>query len=51
MSRATDLLAAGNAVRHCAAPECRKCLARGRWYRRKAWRSGKRPARRNNRRK
>ena len=32
--------------RHCLDIHCRKCRARVRWYRRKAWRSHKSPIRR-----
>jgi hypothetical protein len=32
--------------RHCTDPQCRKCRARGRWNRRKAWRGCKSPDRR-----
>jgi hypothetical protein len=32
--------------RHCTDPQCRKCRARGRWNRRKAWRGRKSPVRR-----
>jgi hypothetical protein len=51
MSRINDLLAAEYIGRHCTNPECRKCRARAHWYRRKAWRSGKKPVRIKNRRK
>lgn len=40
MSRVTDILAAGYIARHCTTPGCAKCIARARWYRRKARRSG-----------
>jgi hypothetical protein len=43
--------AQANATRHCTDYRCRKCAARGRWNRRKAWRSGKNPTRRNSGRK
>jgi hypothetical protein len=33
------------ARRNESARRCRKCSARGRWYRRKAWRSRRTPAR------
>jgi hypothetical protein len=36
---------------HCTQPGCRKCIARGHWIKRKAWRSRKNPARPNNGRK
>jgi hypothetical protein len=47
MSRTTDLSAAVviPAARHCAEPGCRKCRARSRWLRRRAWRSRKSPNR------
>lgn len=51
MSRATDILTVSAMLRHCADPECRKCRARDRWNRRKAWRTRKHPARRTPRRK
>jgi hypothetical protein len=43
MSRMTDLSAAViiPAARHCTEPGCRKCRARSRWLRRRAWRSRK----------
>jgi hypothetical protein len=41
MSRATDVLTTSTLVRHCMDPRCRKCSARGRWYRRKGWRARK----------
>ena len=47
MSRITDLIAAAEIACHCTDPRCRKCRARSQWYRRKAWRSGKSPAREN----
>ena len=47
MNRPTEELAVSVTNRHCTAFECRKCLARAKWYRRKAWRSSKRPNRRN----
>lgn len=37
--------------RHCLNIHCRKCRARVRWYRRKAWRSHKSPIRRLSRKK
>lgn len=39
MNQVNDPLAAESITRHCTDPECRKCRARGRWMRRKAWRS------------
>jgi hypothetical protein len=51
VSRITDLLASGYIARHCTDPYCGKCIARARWYRRKARRSGKSPARKNTGRK
>lgn len=42
---------AENTTRHCTEPGCRKCAARGRWMRRKGWRSRKDPARRKSGRK
>ena len=47
MSRITDLSAAVvvPAARHCDELGCRKCRARSRWLRRKAWRSRKSPNR------
>ncbi len=41
MSRMSDLLASAYLAGHCTSPQCRKCRARARWYRRKARRSGK----------
>lgn len=35
--------------RHCEDPSCRKCRARFRWYRRKAWQVAKRPNPKNRR--
>lgn len=37
--------------RHCTNYQCRKCIARAKWYRRKAWRSGKNQHRRKSGRK
>jgi hypothetical protein len=37
---------AGSLPRHCMNIHCRKCRARVRWYRRKAWRCHKSPIRR-----
>lgn len=45
MNRVNDLLTAETIARHCTDPECRKCRARARWLRRKAWRSRKSPNR------
>jgi hypothetical protein len=47
MSRMTDLSAAVviPAARHCTEPGCRKCRARSRWLRRRAWRARKSPNR------
>jgi hypothetical protein len=47
MSRMTDLSAAVviPAARHCAEAGCRKCRARSRWLRRRAWRARKSPNR------
>jgi hypothetical protein len=44
MSRITDISCAATVVysaRHCNEINCRKCQARSRWMRRKAWRSRK----------
>jgi hypothetical protein len=41
VSRITDSCAAAISVRHCAELDCKKCRARFRWMRRKAWRSRK----------
>ena len=51
MSRMSDLIAVAEIARHCTDPRCRKCHARSHWYRRKAWRTGKTPSRKSNRRK
>jgi hypothetical protein len=51
MSRMTDLLAVGYMARHCTEPQCAKCSARARWYRRKARHSGKSRVRTNTGRK
>ncbi len=51
MSRATDLTAAVSAARHCADICCRKCRARARWNRRRAWRTRTSTARRKTGRK
>ena len=46
MSRITDLYAAVVvSARHCDEPGCKKCSARGRWMRRRAWRTRKSPNR------
>jgi hypothetical protein len=37
--------------RHCENPECRKCGARFRWYRRKAWHISKPADRKSTQRK
>ena len=44
---ASENLAHAFAVRDCADYRCPKCVARVRWYRRKAPRSGKNPTRRH----
>jgi hypothetical protein len=49
VNRVNDLLATEYLARHCTEPQCRKCSARVRWYRRKARRSTK--LRKSNRRK
>jgi hypothetical protein len=49
VSRISDLIAATEIARHCLDPQCGKCQARARWYRRKARRHGKAPARKSNR--
>jgi hypothetical protein len=41
VSRITDACAAAISARHCAESDCKKCRARFRWMRRKAWRSRK----------
>ena len=41
MSRITDLSAVIVSARHCHEFNCKKCRARGRWMRRKSWRSRK----------
>ena len=51
VSRMTDLSAAVYSGRHCHDIDCRKCRARSRWMRRKAWRTRKNPNRRNRGRK
>ena len=50
MSRISDLIAVTEIARHCTDPQCGKCRARARWYRRKARSSGK-TARKGNGRK
>jgi hypothetical protein len=39
--RITDLSAVATSAGHCAKSDCKKCRARFRWMRRKAWRSRK----------
>lgn len=51
MNRMSDLLAAEYLIHRCANPQCPKCRARGRWYRRRAWRTHKNPNRRKTGRK
>jgi len=52
MSRITDLMTMEYIAQiHCTDPTCQKCTARLRWLRRKAWRTGKTSARKNNGRK
>lgn len=51
MNRMSDLTAAVISARHCNDFGCEKCRARGRWLRRKSWRSRKSPNRRNRDRK
>lgn len=41
MSRTADLNTVVVAARHCHELDCKKCRARSRWMRRKAWRSRK----------
>jgi hypothetical protein len=41
MTRISDLSAVANSARHCTESGCKKCRARFRWTRRKAWRSRK----------
>jgi hypothetical protein len=41
VTRITDLSAVASPVWHCAESDCKKCRARFRWMRRKAWRSRK----------
>jgi hypothetical protein len=51
VSRMSDLLATGYIGRHCTEPQCAKCIARARWYRRKARRSENNKIRKNTRRR
>lgn len=51
MNSAIVTPAAAPASRHCTDPRCPKCAARGRWNRRKSWRSRKSPVRRTHGRK
>jgi hypothetical protein len=51
MSRVADILTVSEIVRHCTDPQCDKCRARGRWNRRKAWRTHKNPVHRKHGRK
>jgi hypothetical protein len=48
ITAATSVVYSG---RHCHDIDCRKCRARSRWNRRKAWRSRKSPDRRSHGRK
>jgi len=41
MSRMSELIAITIVATHCPDPQCEKCIARRRWSRRKAWRTGK----------
>ncbi len=41
MSRIADLYVVAISARHCTESDCKKCRARFRWMRRKAWRSRK----------
>jgi hypothetical protein len=41
VSRITDLSAVVTSTQHCTESGCKKCRARFRWMRRKAWRSRK----------
>jgi len=48
VSRITDSIAIEYAAwGHCADPTCQKCSARGRWLRRKGWRTGKTTSRKS----
>ena len=52
MSRVTDLMVIEFIAQiHCTDPTCQKCASRMRWLRRKAWRTDKTSARKNNGRK
>jgi hypothetical protein len=51
MTRTSEILAIALAGRRCTEPGCRKCAARGRWNRRKGWRTRKSPDRRRTGRK
>jgi hypothetical protein len=46
MSRAIETIVIMYVVRHCTEYECRKCIARARWNRRKKWQSRKNQNRR-----
>lgn len=46
MNRPNNEIAISVTGRHCTNYQCRKCIARAKWYRRKAWRSSKNPNRR-----
>ncbi len=46
MNTASEVVVIMHAGRHCTEYGCRKCAARGRWNRRKGWRSRKSPIRR-----
>jgi len=43
MSRAIETIASATIARHCTEQDCRKCIARARWSRRKKWQSRKSP--------
>jgi len=45
MSRAIETITSASIARHCTEHECRKCIARARWSRRKKWQSRKSPIR------
>jgi len=51
MSRTSELLAIAVFASHCTDPQCRKCGARRRWARRKAWHTSKSPIRKASERK
>jgi hypothetical protein len=51
MSRASEIIAATYAIRHCTEHGCPKCAARRRWNRRKKWQSRKSQNRRTTGRK